>query len=86
MAEEVGLLSLPNNLLAKVAHKTEQFDDVEKLRQWARASTTCRRFSELQLSGCPIIKSWNSMASPYLLHILKTHVVQLEGPLRCTAK
>ena len=80
MAEEVGLLSLPDEILAKIACKTEQSDDVERLGQWAIASTTCRRLSELQLSGFPIIKSWKSKASPYLLRLNLTP----SNPMWCT--
>ncbi len=53
MAEELNLLSLPNDLLASIALKTALLDPVNLLKDWAKAASTCKRLWELQLPLYP---------------------------------
>ncbi len=63
MAQEVGLLALPEEILAKVAFDTRCLGDKECYSNWARATTTCKRLRDVQLptfiAGC----NWESKVS-----------------------
>ena len=56
----VGLLSLPDELLEKIALETCTQDD----RYWARAAATCKRLSELQLFSDAVVEESPSEGNP----------------------
>ncbi len=57
-AQEVGLLSLPDELLAKIALETRDWEEHEPLIHWVEASSTCKRLWELQLPCASVIDSF----------------------------
>ena len=62
MADQIGLLSLPDEILAMVALKTRK-DRWWPFRDWAKAATTCKHLWELQLPFCRILDvTWNGEA------------------------
>ncbi len=64
MASITGLLSLPDELLASIAKRTHNFRERHnELKYWARAASTCKRLSEVQLCSSQPIHNWKSEAS-----------------------
>lgn len=63
-AKEVGLLSLPDELLVKVAVRTRyvQKNGHSDMQSWPFAASTCKRLSKLQLSPMLDLDKWNSEA------------------------
>ncbi len=61
-AQQVGMLSLPDVLLTEIALKTCKGDD-KQLRDWAKATLTCKRLCDLQLCSertITSIRRWQS--------------------------
>ena len=64
-AQRVGLLSLPDELLTKVALNTCEGND-KHLRHWAKAALTCKQLFGLQLYSKRIdatVRKWQSESS-----------------------
>ncbi|CAL5220534.1 g2568 [Coccomyxa viridis] len=59
-APEVGLLSLPDELLTKIAKTTHSSKFDEGYRAWACAASTCKRLRDVQLSSISRVKHWTS--------------------------
>lgn len=62
-APEVGLLSLPDELLTKIAKTTHSSKFDEGYRAWACAASTCKRLRDVQLSSISRVKHWTSETS-----------------------
>ena len=61
-----GLLSLPDEILAWIAHTTQP----HHVKEWAKAASTCKRLSELQcLSGAEITKCRSEAPHPAPSHL-----------------
>ena len=54
MAENAGLLSLPDGILALVALQTREKSD-RPLKDWIKAATTCKKLWELQLTSYRVL-------------------------------
>ena len=54
-AQPTGLLSLPDELLVKIACSRDESD-------WAGAAATCKRLWDLQLSSAPVVETCQSEA------------------------
>ena len=65
-AQTTGLLSLPDELLVKIAHETYSRHE----KSWAVAAATCKRLWELQLSSAPVVETCQSEASRLLSYLL----------------
>lgn len=79
MAQEAGLLSLPDKLLTRIALRTnDQRPGSEPFKDWARAALTCKRLWELQLVFDPTIRKYEGKASRFSLFTVRAPISQLE--------
>ena len=67
MACNIGLLSLPDEILARIAEFTHNYcERHNELKYWARAASLCKRLSEVQLCSGQAIHNCRSEASNIL--------------------
>ena len=75
MSQGVGLLSLPDELLAKVAVGTFCYIDAKPYNDWVSAAMACKRLRDLQLSSHIYVKEYTSEASHRPTHVQPWHSV-----------